>query len=229
MHPDPAHVVWPDYQQFYTWLCHEVDGLTDAQLDFDSQDPTQEWMWWSIRRQVSHMAWDLLIIAYKRCGTLLWPDCQAPSPIRWQDHTPLAAMKFDRRLDETLYWEMPVLLEKVQLGVTWISHVVATTPIATLRAMQTVRTGTPFWHHVMQVIPRGVWVDSHNPKDVHYTLEASLWMLYWEVLTHLNTIQRLKRAQGLPPRIAIPREGYLTLPEYTGDTADAAPGFVLFR
>jgi hypothetical protein len=81
----------------------------------------------------------------------------------------------------------------------------------------------------MQVIPRGAWVDAQNPHHFHYTLEASLWMLYWEVLTHLYTIQRLKRAQGLPPRVEIPRVGYLTLPEYTGEEAEAAPEFVLLR
>ena len=42
-------------------------------------------------------------------------------------------------------------------------------------------------------------------------------MLYYEVLTHLYTIQRLKRAQGLPFRVVLPRVGYLTLPEYTGE------------
>ena len=52
-------------------------------------------------------------------------------------------------------------------------------------------------------------------------------MLYYEVLTHLYTIQRLKRAQGLPTRVVIPRVGYLTLPEYTGEAA--SPGPVLCR
>jgi hypothetical protein len=45
MHPDPSIVLWPDYQEFYRWLCQEVEGLTDQELDFDSHDPTQEWMW----------------------------------------------------------------------------------------------------------------------------------------------------------------------------------------
>jgi hypothetical protein len=229
MHPDPAVVVWPDYQQFSTWLSQEVAGLSQAQLDFDSQDPAREWMWWSIRRQVSHIAWVLLVFTYKRCHMFLWPEGNAPAPIRWQDHTPLSAMKFDRRLDETRYWDMPTLLEKVNLGAAWATQVVTTVPVETLRATQTVRTGTPFWRHVMQVIPRGAWVDAQNPHHFHYTLEASLWMLYWEVLTHLYTIQRLKRAQGLPPRVEIPRVGYLTLPEYTGEEAEAAPEFVLLR
>ena len=67
------------------------------------------------------------------------------------------------------------------------------------------------------MLPRGAWVDEHDPQFMHYTLEGSLWMLYYEVLTHLYTIQRLKRAQGLPTRVVLPRVGYLTLPEYTGE------------
>ena len=118
MHPDPHIVLWPDFQEFYRWLCQEVDGLTDAELDFDSHDPAHEWMWWSIRRQVSHM---------------------------------------------------------------------------------------------------------------HFTFEASLWMLYYEVLTHLYTIKRLKRARGLPTWVVIPRVAYLTLPEFTGEAVSPGPSFVPLR
>ncbi len=225
MHPDPQVITWPDYQEFYRWLCQEVAGLNDAQLDFDSQDPAQEWMWWSIRRQVSHIAWVLLMVMYRRCHRFLWPDGNIPTPIRWEDHR-LPTMKFDRRLDETLYWELATLLDKVKLGIDWATQVVTTVPVETLRATQSVHRATPFWLHVMQVIPRGVWVDAQDPTRIHYTLEASLWMLYWEILTHLYTIQRLKRAQGLPPRVAIPRVGYLTLPEYTGEAMTPAPAFV---
>jgi hypothetical protein len=79
------------------------------------------------------------------------------------------------------------------------------------------------------VLPRGAWIDPHDAHFIYYTLEGSLWMLYYEVLTHLYTIQRLKRAQGLEPACALPRVGYLTLPEYTGETASAGAGFVPLR
>lgn len=223
MHSDPAVVVWPDYQEFYRWLQHEVAGLGDAQLDFDCQDPDQEWMWWSIRRQMSHIAACLLVFAYRRCHTFLWPDGDIPAPIRWEDHVPMSVSKFDRRLDPALYWDVDTLLEKAKIGVEWVSKTSTTVPVETLRATQSVSTGTPFWSHVMQVIPRGAWVDEDDPNRFHYTLEASLWMLYWEVLVHLYTIQRLKRVQNLATKVVIPLVGYLTLPEYTGETAHAAP------
>ena len=70
MNPDPAVVVWPDYQEFHRWLSEETAGLNDAQLDFDSQDPAQEWMWWSIRRQMSHIAC-VLLNSYLRAGKVM--------------------------------------------------------------------------------------------------------------------------------------------------------------
>lgn len=51
----------------------------------------------------------------------------------------------------------------------------------------------------------------------------------YEVLTHLYTIQRLKRAQDLPPRVVVPRVGSLTLPEYTGEAPSPCPRFVPWR
>ena len=225
MHDDPSIVTWPDYREFRRWLETEVAGLSDAQLDFDSQDPAREWMWWSIRRQVSHVAWVFLAVMRRRCHTFLWPDGNMPAPVRWEDHT-LPNMKSDRRLDEERHWEMEDLLDKLRLGTEWATQVVSTVPVDTLRATQSVHRATAFWKHVIQVLPRGASVEPHDPGRIRYTLEASLWMLYWEVLAHLFTIQRLKRAQGLPTQVAIPRVGYLTLPEYTGESEEAAPGFV---
>ncbi len=228
MHPDPHIVVWPDYHGFYGWLCQEVEGLPEAVLDFDSQDPAQEWMWWSIRRQVSHMAWDLLMVMYRRCHTLLWPDGHIPTPIAWEEHR-LGRMRDDRMLDTRLFWHLDVLLEKVKLGVEWATQVVTKVPVETLRATVSRHRGTPFWRQVIQVLPRGAWIDAQEPQFISYTLEASLWMLYYEVLTHLCTIQRLKRAQGLSTCVTIPRVGYLTLPEYTGEAASPGASFVPLR
>jgi hypothetical protein len=158
----------------------------------------------------------------------LWPDGDIPRPIRWEDHR-LGAMKYDRVLDESLFWRLDALLEKVKLGVDWATRVVTTVPVETLRATESKHRGTPFWHHVIQVLPRGAWVDAQDAKFIHYNLEGSLWMLYYEVLTHLYTIQRLKRAQGLPACVAIPLVGYLTLPEYRGEGVAPGPGFVPLR
>jgi hypothetical protein len=95
-----------------------------------------------------------------------------------------------------------------------------------MRRTESVHRGTAFWRHVIQILPRGAWLDTQDPSLIHYTLEASLWMVYWEILTHLYTIQRFKQMQNVPTRVTLPRVGYLTLPEYNGATDHAAPGFV---
>ncbi len=81
MPEDLAIGAMPYYPHLLTWVKAEIDHLTDAQLDFDDQHPDREWMWWSIRRQVSYMAWDSLIFPYRRCSSLLWPDTEPPEPI----------------------------------------------------------------------------------------------------------------------------------------------------
>ena len=40
------------------------------------------------------------------------------------------------------------------------------------------------------------------------TIEATLRHIYFEETTHLYNIQRLKRAQGLPTLVEVPRVGY---------------------
>ena len=206
----------------------EVHGLSEAQLNFDSEEPGHEWMQWSIRRQLSHVAWIHLAVMHRRFRTFLWPDGKIPTPIRWEDHR-LGTMKSDRRLDESAHWDIDDILAKLKLGTDWATQVIQTVPIELLRATEDAYTLTPFWRHVLQVIPRGAWIDATTPSLIHFTLEASLWMPYWEGLVHLLNIQRLKHAQGLATTITVPRQGYLNLPEYTGETPHAAPDMIPIR
>ncbi|MDP6484751.1 MAG: hypothetical protein QGH70_13045, partial [Nitrospinota bacterium] len=46
--------LFPDYPKIPGWYAREVEGLTDAQLDFT--DERVEWMKWGVRRQLSHAA-----------------------------------------------------------------------------------------------------------------------------------------------------------------------------
>ena len=183
-------------------------------------------MWWSIRRQVSHIAWVFLAVMRRRCHTFLWPDGNIPTPIRWEDHS-LPNMKSDRRLDEERHWSVDDLLDKVRLGSGWAAQV-----------RRDGSGGNPASHSVRAscyrilaarhpgTAARGQHRTGRTRTAFAPSSRQSLWMLYWEVVAHLFTIQRLKQAQGLPARIAIPRTGYLTLPEYTGESEHAAPGFV---
>ncbi len=218
MPDDPEIGAMPPYARLVDWIMAEVDGLSQQQLDFDDRSPDREWMWWSIRRQVSHIAWDALVFPHRRCAHLLWPDGDEPSPIVWEHHHLGPEMKYDRVLDEDLFWEMPDLVAKVAVGDGWLARLVAEYPIETFRSDTTSIRGTYFWEYVISTLPRGAGPDPDRPGYLRYTLEGSLWMVFYEQLSHIRTIQRLKRHQGLDLAVELPRVGYLRLPEYWGDT-----------
>jgi len=218
MPENPATGTMPPYRRLAAWVRAETEGLTDAQLDFDDTHPDREWMWWSIRRQVSHIAWDALVFTHRRCGHMLWPDGGEPEPIVWEHHHLGPKMKYDRLLDEDLYWEIPDLIAKMEIGNGWLERVVNDHSIDHLRNETTSIRGTDFWSYVISTLPRGASPDPDQPGYIRYDLEGSLWMVFYEQLTHIRTIQRLKLAQGIGLEVELPRVGYLRLPEYWGDT-----------
>ena len=55
--------------------------------------------------------------------------------------------------------------------------------------------------------PTGV-TPTDDPENVAITLEYTMRHVYFEEITHLYNIQRLKRAQGLPNVVEVPRVGY---------------------
>jgi hypothetical protein len=223
MPEDPSLGAMPHYPWILDWAKAEVDGLDAGVLDFDDLHPDREWMWWSIRRQVSHMAWDSLVFTHRRCSSLLWPGGDEPAPVVWEHHHIGPAMKYDRVLDEDLFWAMEDLLDKLAVGVGWLERVVTEQSIETLRATTESIRGTEFWRYVIQVLPRGAGLDPDRPGYIAYDLEGSLWMVFYELLAHVRTIQRLKAVQGLDPVVELPRVGYLRLPEYSGETDANGP------
>ncbi len=223
MPEDPAIGAMPPYRRLVEWVRAETEGLTTDQLDFDNTDPDKEWMWWSIRRQISHIAWDALVFAHRRCGHLLWPDGNQPQPIVWNHHHLGPNMKYDRMLDEDLYWRVFDLIAKMEIGIGWLERVVDGQTIEQLRAEMTSIRGTEFWSYVITTLPRGAGVDPDQPGFIRYDLEGSLWMVFYEQLAHIRTIQRLKTVQGVAPTVELPRVGYLRLPEYWGDTDANGP------
>jgi len=223
MPADPSVGAMPHYAHVPAWIRAEVAGLSDAQLDLDDLSPEREWMWWSIRRQISHIAWDGLVFTHRRCASLLWPDGDEPAPIVWEHHHLGPAMKYDRVLDEDVFWSVPDLLDKVDLAVSWLDRVVRERSIEELRAVQESVRGTYFWQYVIQTLPRGAGADPDRPGFLRYDLEGSLWMVFYELSAHVRTIQRLKRHQGLELAVELPRFGYLRLAEYWGETDANGP------
>ena len=200
----PGTVLFPEYEGLYDLIAREVTGLTDAQLDFRSD----QWAWadWSIRRQLSHMASLIYGWIIVRLGQTLFPDGK-----HGIENVPaLTASGFDRRLDDRRYWDLPVILHALQDGIALSQRVLAQRSVGFLRSHTIERTVGEHWRLMHQAHPSGVALDVESSKAV-MTIEAILRHIYFEETTHLYNIQRLKRAQGLPAVVEVPRVGYWML------------------
>jgi hypothetical protein len=175
------------------------------------------------------MAWDSLMLPWRRCSDLLWPDGDVPEPIVWTDHHMGPGAKWDRVLDEDQYREVPDLLAKLDLGLSWLERVVTEQSIGTLRATTKTVPATHFWAYVITTLPRGATQHADDPGSITYDLEGTLWMGFYEMLAHIRTVQRLEVAQELEPTVELPRVGYLRLPEYWGDTEANGPSMDRLR
>ena len=132
-------------------------------------------------------------------------------------------------LEEDKYRTIPELIAKIDIGIGWLERVVTEQPIAALRADLTSVRGTAFWQYAITTLPRGAGEDPERSGYLRYSLEGSLWMVFYEMLTHVRSIQRLKQHQGLSLAQDLPRVGYLRLPEYWGVTNRNGPGMERFK
>lgn len=217
--------LFPSYPEVPGWYAREVKGLTEDQLDFDGD--REEWMRWSIRRQVSHVAY-----AHFSWLLLRW----APMVFRPEDRLPEfdaeAAARYDRRFDEETHGPMDRLLSRLGEAVDVVSLILGRETVAEMRRKELERviqsgerypTGDSilaFWEAASRINPDIRPVRRAGPADPHrfrINLVGMIRQLYFECLLHLHTVQRLKRAQGLAPAVDIPREGYLLLPAFSGE------------
>jgi len=224
MPTSPKSGAMPWYAHIVDWVEAEIADLSDAQLDFHDMSPDKEWMWWSCRTQVSHIAWDALVFTKRRAGHLLWPNGDIPQPINWVEHQMGPDNKWDRVLDTDFFWQISDILNHLRLGIDWLTRLVDEHSIELLRSETRTVKGTEFWKYVITTLPRGAGSDDQESGTITYDLEGSLWMVFYEMLSHIRSIQRLKLHQQLEPAVELPRVGYLRLPHYWGDTNDNGPG-----
>jgi hypothetical protein len=214
----PGTVLFPEYETLYDLIAREVIGLTDAQLDFRSD----QWAWadWSIRRQLSHMASLIYGWIIVRLGQTCFPDGSHGI----ENIQSLTASGFDRRLDDRRYWDLPVILHALQGGIALIQRVLAQRSVGFLRSHTIERTVGEHWRLMQQAHPSGVTLDVAASKAV-MTDEAILRHIYFEETTHLYNIQRLKRAQGLSTVVTVPHVGYWVLDGWdrSEPSSEAAP------
>ena len=197
----PGTALFPEYATLYALIASEVEGLTEGQLDFTSE----RWGWaeWSIRIQLSHMASVLYRWLLLRWGDTLFPDDDHGV----DDVQGLANSGFDRRLDDNRYWELPDIMEKLEQGIGLARRVLAQRNVGFLRSHTYLQDQSPQWDLMIKAHPRGI-KPSDTPGKGVMRLEATMRHVYFEEITHLFNIQRLKRAQDLPTVAELPRVGY---------------------
>ena len=200
----PASELFPEYADLYNLIAPELSALTNEQLDWSSD----QWGWaeWSIRRQLSHMASLLYRWLMVRWGDVLFPNGEHGIP----DAEHVTSADFDRALPKDRYWDLPVLLEKLNEAIGLAQQVLDAKDVGFLRANTLRYDLTPQWDIMIKAHPTGMSPDA-DPSQGEMTLEATFRHMYFEEITHLYNIQRLKRAQGLPTVVNVPEVGYWVL------------------
>ncbi len=200
----PGSALFPEYATLYDLIAAEVEGLSDAQLDYNSEQ--WEWSWWSIRRQLSHMSSLIYRWLLIRWGDVLFP--QGGHGVL--DVEGLADSDYDRRMDEGRYWELPVVLDKLRGGIDLAQRLLAERSVGFLRGNTYLQQQSPQWVLMINAHPTGI-TPTEDPERWNMTLEATVRHIYFEETTHLYNIQRLKRAQGLQAVAELPGVGYWVL------------------
>ena len=209
----PGDEIFPQFAGLYALVASEVIDLSNTHLDWSSS--TWEWSKWSIKQQVSHMGSFLPGWLLRRWGNQLFPD-------GLQDLGQLAEYKKSDKgwwLDEERYPNLSDLLQKLQDGLNLAQQILSTETLGSLRTKEEPRPDTPpHWAWFADAHPTGIRWHESIPNFTYISLEATFRHLYFEVITHLYNIQRIKKAQNLHTVVIIPMEGYLVLPNW--DTSE---------
>ena len=205
----PATNLFPQFNdQLYQMISVEVQDLTDAQLDFESD--RWEWSKWSIRRNLSHMASGDFRWFWTRWGEELFPEGLANS----REIEALLDSPYDRRLDESKFWAVDDILGILRKGLDFAWSVLSSETVGSMRRKEIESADGELWSGIRQANYTGIRLKPNHLGRIYISLEATFRHRYFEHITHLYNVQRLKRAQGLAPVADIPMEGYLALPTW---------------
>ncbi len=193
----PASLLFPEFATLYDLIASEVYCLTEEQLDYESQQ--WDWSRWGIRRQLCHMAWVPVGWLTVNWGDTLFPD----GSVR-PEH-------FKTRTESSL--PKPVIMKELRASIGLVQNVLTERSVGFLRDRTYTLRWDPDWNDSMDW---NLMLKAHatglsptdDPRVSIMTLEATIRHLYFEEITHLYNIQRIKRAQGLTPVIDLPRVGY---------------------
>jgi hypothetical protein len=203
----PGTTLFPDIGNFHSMLSQELEGLTDEQLDFTSD----KWAWaeWSIRRNASHVSSGGLRWVLGR-----WADANLAEGIPLPDDAMEIVNSGARWLDEEKYHTVDSILLKLKEGLDLCDAVLAKQTVGSMHSMELPWSNTGQAAQMAEAHPNGRRLDPSDPEKAYIDLEYTFRHLWFEAMTHLYNIQRLKRAQGLSANVQLPDEGYHTIPSW---------------
>ena len=202
----PGIEVFPQFrQEIYDMYRQELAGLTDEQLDFTSE----RWGWseWSIRFNLSHVASGDFRWLLQRWGENLFTD-GLPEIDDWEG---IIDSPYDRRLDETKYWQVDDIFAVMRKSMDFVCSILEAETVDSMRSKE-LRSSVSGQLHWLEAHPDGVREDPNDPPWGYIDLVATFRHRYFEYMTHLYNIQRLKKAQGLEVAVDVPEVGYHALP-----------------
>ena len=202
----PGIEVFPQFrQEIYDMYRQELAGLTDEQLDFTSD----RWGWseWSIRFNLSHVASGDFRWLLQRWGENLFTD-GLPEIDDWEG---IIDSPYDRRLDETKYWQVDDIFAVMRKSMDFVCSILEAETVDSMRSKE-LRSSVSGQLHWLEAHPDGVREDPADPPWGYIDLVATFRHRYFEYMTHLYNIQRLKKAQGLEVAVDVPEVGYHALP-----------------
>lgn len=200
----PLRVLFPEYWKLHSMVRGEVSGLDEAALDWT--DNSSGWAGWSIRQQCSHLASVVYRWLLVRWRDQLFTD---GIPVSEQELSRLNSPEHDRRLDDDHFREMEQVLNAIEGAMELAQSVLRRVTVSEARSMAVTRSSSPQWALMARAHPIGVTVTEDGGGSL--TLEATFRHMYYEYLTHLFNIQRIKRALRKPVVVRLPPEGYHTV------------------
>ena len=208
LNPDaPATHLFPAFEnKIYQMVKEEVTELDAKSLDYESQ----QWNWskWSIRRNLSHIASGDYRWLWERWGKTLFPS----GLDRGSYIDDLLNSPYDRRLDETKYWELDTLLDKLKESLVFAQGILERETVKSCRSREIQVNMGGNWTALKDAGFRGIRSDDTDSEKYLITLEMTFVHRYFEYIAHTYNIQRLKLAQGIAVYNMVPVEGYLALP-----------------
>ena len=203
----PGTILFPNLGTFHSMLSQELAGLSDEQLDFTSDK--WEWAEWSIRRNASHVSSGGLRWILGR-----WADANLAEGIAVSDESREIVDSGARWLDEQKYHSVDSILGVLKDGLDLCDAVLANQTVGSMRDMELPWSNTGQAAQMAEAHPTGRRLDPSDTEKAFINLEYTFRHIWFEALTHLYNIQRLKRAQGLTATVQLPNEGYHTIPSW---------------